>query len=155
MSVAVQYRRRLAGPFGRWLLVGLVLAGIIGMHVLSEQDAGVGHGMVMTAQTMRSAHAGVYSEPDPVPMLMTDQAETRTGQVTASPATDGGMPGSMAMCLLFLAAGVAALALLLLRLCRTIRAAGQASVAGRGWGYFLRGPPRAASPRIALCILRV
>lgn len=153
--------RRLRAPawlMGRWLLVGLVVAGVFGMHVLSAPDHGVGHGMVMTAQAMDSEQASVHgSAPSTSTIQMDGHFEVRSDQASAPavPSTPPPMPAAMAMCLLFLAAAGAVVAILTLAGGRSDRAAGQRSATGLGLGHSWRDPPGAAPPRIALCILRV
>lgn len=158
MSMPRRISRLLTGVWGRWLLVGLVMAGIVGMHVLSEQDSGAGHGMVMTPQSMAPGQADGHVELVAGTMVMAD-ADAHGGHATVAAsvvAAAGGMSGSMAMCLLFLGAGAAALGLLLmLRLRRADRTKGHASTTAGGCGLFLRGPPGGDPPRIALCVLRV
>lgn len=148
--------RQLAAVSVRRLMVGLVIAGIVGMHVLSVQDPGGGHGMVMTPQSMESGRVDGHGDLTEAPMAMS--GADATGQPTVAPsvpAGGNGMSGSMAMCLLFLGAGAAALALLMLRLRRADGPVRHPSTTGRGWGYLLRGPPGTDPPRIALCVLRV
>lgn len=148
--------RQLAGVSGRWLLVGLVMAGIVGMHVLSAPDSGEGHGMVMTAQRTELGHTDGHGATSAAPMLMSDAAAGEAiGATSVAAAGGNGMSGSMAMCLLFLGAAAAALAVLMLRMRRKARPAGHSCPAASGWGPFLRGPPGADPPRIALCVLRV
>ncbi|WP_090475584.1 DUF6153 family protein [Nakamurella panacisegetis] len=133
----------------RWLLLGLVIAGIVGMHVLSEHDAGGGHGMMMNpgAVAAEPAHHGA------MPAAM----NTASGgpMMSGVPDSGGGMSSGMAACILFLVigAGLVALALLVLR-----RAAGRPAAAGPWWlgsGRSERGPPGSGAPRISLCVLRV
>lgn len=151
-----QFRRQMAAVMCRWLLAGLAMAGIVVMHVLSMPDSGVGHGMLMTAGSMRSQHAEVHSEMTAAPMLMPDTvASTAVVVPSVSLATpDNGMSGSMAMCLLYLGAATAGVALLLLRKSRPGPTAGQLSTSAQVWRYRLRGPPGAVLPRFSLCVLR-
>jgi hypothetical protein len=148
--------RQLAAVSARWLMVGLVIAGIVGMHVLSVQDPGEGHGMVMTPQSMESDWADGHGDLSAGPMVMSGAGAPGQATVAPSVAAGGnGMSGSMVMCLLFLGAGAAALALLVLHMRRADGPVRHPSRTGRGWGCLLRGPPGADPPRIALCVLRV
>lgn len=158
MSLPHRCLRALAWLMGRWLLVGLVVAGVFGMHVLSAPDDGVGHGMVMTAQAMDSEQASVHGgAPSSPTMQMDGHFEVRSDHASAPtvPSTPPPMPAAMAMCLLFLAAAAAVVAILTLAVGRSDRAAGQRSATGLGLGRSWRDPAGAAPPRIALCILRV
>lgn len=164
MSGSGNYLRLPAWLVGRWLLVGLVVAGVFGMHVLSAPDDGVGHGMVMTAQGVDADQAGAHGALSSSTRQMGGHVEVRSGQASASasarsnsflPDTPPSMPGEMAMCLLFLATAAAAVAMVKRAVGRSDRAAGQHSATGLALGHSWRGPLRAASPRIALCILRV
>lgn len=153
------------GRLVRWVLLGLVAAGVIGMHVLSEPDTGSGHGMMMyttpnhPVAVARSAATGI--DPHLPGMVMTSTAAA--SEVSFAPATaaeittpaPGEMSGAMGMCLLFLAAGAAAIVLTLLAF-RARRSAVDLTVRFSGrWAVSRRGPPLIAVPPHSLCILRV
>jgi hypothetical protein len=119
------------------------------MHVLSEHDAGGGHGM-MVNPTAAAAHHSKH-------MAMPADVAMPAGGVTlaAAPASDGGLSSGMEACILFLAIGVSLILLALL----VKRCADRKQPTGkRLWLWSVhsqRGPPGARPPRISLCVLRV
>jgi len=137
----------------RGVLLAAVLAGLFGMHVLTDEDSG--HGTLPMIAT--SAHDGMTG-PDrattkAVPATI-DAADSGAVLLPAAPGS-GGDHGTMAGCILFLVIGGAALILALLR----HRGAPWATGLGRLAGIALtdlrrRGPP-GAWPRLALCVIRV
>ena len=143
----------------RWLLLALIAAGVIGMHVLSEQDTGTGHGMVMDATAVAQSASGTDHRPQSMEMMQSSTAYS--GSPVAALYTDltapahQDMSGAMAMCLLFLAAGAAAIALLLLAVRLRRHPADLTTWLSGPWGVNRRGPPPLPVPPHSLCILRV
>jgi hypothetical protein len=145
----------------RFILLALVAAGVIGMHVLSQQNTGTGHGMVMDAAPPAAALAQSASVIDHQAMDMTpSSAAPRVSPAVASSANlmapvHPGLPGAMAMCLLFLATGAAALTLTLLAVQAGRRTADLTVRFSGIWGASRRGPPLSPVDPDFLCILRV
>ncbi len=135
MPPAVQTRAREGLPWSaaRWLLIGLLLAGVLGMHVLSGHDSSGRHGLIV------NAGAGAHqAQPQPAP------ADAMV------PTVPNDLPGSIAACLLALAV-VVGLALLLLRPVRRARQGPGRFSSGFAW----RGPPSSGSFRLSLCVSRI
>jgi hypothetical protein len=140
----------------RSVLLAAVLAGLFGMHVLTDEDSGTGgHGTLPMIAT--SAHDDMSgparAATRDVPATI-DAADRGAVFLPATPGT-GGDHGAMAGCILFLVIGGVALILALLR----HRGAPWATGLGRLVGIVLtdlrrRGPP-GAWPRLALCVIRV
>lgn len=127
----------------RWTLFAALLAGLLGMHVLTVGHRDEGHG---TLPVSIGQHV-----PMDAPSL--DPAEPAAGPA-ALPGVGG--PEGMAGCILFLAAGVGA-AVLALRRRRFTEAHPSAPPppgVGAVTGVLRRGPPR-RTPRAALCVIRV
>jgi hypothetical protein len=139
----------------RGILLAAVLAGIFGMHVLTADDAGNGHGALPMTST-----AGMSSDHE---MATTHDlqvvAAAQMAPVTAATVFLGdpgsGMPhGAMAACILFLAA--AALILGLRRYSWLTRTTGPGSAARSALtGIRRRGPPGRYRPRVTLCVIRI
>lgn len=140
----------------RGLLIAVVLAGIFGMHVLTADDGANGHGALPMTSTaaMAGGHEMVTThEPD----VAAAAEMTRVRVATSFFANSGsGMPhGSMAACVLFLAAA-AALILILFRYRRLTLTIGPGSAARSALtGIRRRGPPGRYRPRVALCVIRI
>jgi hypothetical protein len=145
----------------RWMLLALVAAGVIGMHVLSEQDTGGGHGMVMDAGAPVAAMGPSASAMDHQAMIMTSPSASSLASSAIVSSADlltparQGMSGAMAMCLLFLATGAAALTLALLAAHATRRAADLTDGFSVLRGVRRRGPPLPLVDSHLLCIWRV
>lgn len=127
----------------RWTLCAALLAGLLGMHVLTVGHRDEGHGTLPVP----------IGEHGPMGAPSLEPAEPAAGPAAVP---DVGGPEGMIVCVLFLAAGVRAAVLALLRRRRTgahptvappPRA--QAII-----GSLRRGPPR-PTPRVALCVIRV
>ncbi|WP_395729872.1 DUF6153 family protein [Nakamurella sp.] len=133
-------------PLARWVLLLAVIAGVIGMHVLTAGD-GPGHGM-LPAVTMAAGHHG-----DPAMAEPASHSASVEPMVASLPPAFG--HGDMAGCILFLVVGGA---LLLLALALARAGTGPDDRDRRAAGLLLdlrrRGPPD-GWPRIALRVLRV
>ncbi|MFN8200551.1 MAG: DUF6153 family protein [Nakamurella multipartita] len=140
-------RRVTARAVARWLLLVAVAAGIFGMHALTAEDTGHGHGVLPVASSAATGHAGMNPDaavfaPDPGGF-----------QTVAGGAGHGGDTAIMAGCLLFLVVGAAALIAALLQALRgSARAAADRVAAAAITGVRGRGPP--PRPRVALCVIR-
>ena len=127
----------------RWTLFAALLAGLLGMHVLTVGHRDEGHGTLPVP-------IGEHEQMDAV---ILDPVEPAAGPA-ARP--DVGGPQGMAGCILFLAAGVGAavLALLRRRFTDAPPSAPPPPRVGAVTGVLRRGPPR-RTPRVALCVIRV
>lgn len=137
-------------PLARWVLLLAVIAGVIGMHILTPGD-GPGHGMLPAAMAVDHHAAATGPEPPPVELSKTELSKTGLS-MTELPS--GSAHGDMAGCILFLVIGGAAL--LLLALCRPLPDAHADAHRARGLRLDLRrsGPP-VGWPRLALNVIRV
>ncbi|MDQ6656936.1 MAG: hypothetical protein M3Z00_01660 [Actinomycetota bacterium] len=129
---------------GRWLLIGLVLSGVVAMHVLSEPATSGGHGMMMDARLGQSA-----------PMMHDQDGGAAASMGSAVPqvmATDGSMA---ACCILFLVAGAAAAMAAMLISIRARAAVVLRQLFAGVLDPSPRGPPGRRPPRISLCVQRV
>jgi len=146
------------GKVRRWLLLGAVIAGIFGMHVLTAEDGTSRHGALPMIST--AGHADMTGH-DPqlasARPLAVDAAVGMAGvaAVTAADPGSGGDHGAMAGCILFLAVGAAALILVLLRLRGGPGLAGIGRFAGTAVSDMRRRGPPGRWPRFALCVIRV
>lgn len=121
----------------RWLLIGILVAGVIGMHVLSQHDSAGGHRLVIDAVTADSPRS-IYP------------AAAQQVSDSAAPSLPGGVSGLTAACILALVV-VGGLVLLFLGQARRDRDA-----AGRFvFDVIGRGPPVPGPSRLSLCVLRV
>jgi hypothetical protein len=140
----------------RGLLLGAVLAGIFGMHVLTADDGASGHGalpMISTAGHGMTGGAGTAVTHDPRVVPAPQMSPVAMASVSAADSGSGMTHGGMAACILFLAA--AALILVLLRYRRLTRSTGLGRAARSALtGIRRRGPPGRYRPRIALCVIR-
>ncbi len=131
----------------RWLL-GMVLAGVFAMHVLSQPSAAGGHGMLMGLQSGQST-------------LIHSQDGSATGSMASTPPTtvmatpDNSMSSMAACCILFLVVGAAAALLALLVSVDARTAVMQRLLFSGLLDLSRRGPPGRRPPRISLCVLRV
>lgn len=140
-------RRVTARVMTRWLLLGAVVAGIFGMHVLTAEDAGHGHG-ALPVSTSTAGHAGMPADTTPALSVKSTDAET-----VAAPSGHGTNTTVMAGCMLLLAIGAAALIAALLRSVGHADSTGFSRVTAGIAGIQRRGPPH--RPRVALCVTRI
>lgn len=140
-------RRVIARAVARWLLLVAVAAGVFGMHALTAEDTGHGHGVLPVASGPAADHAGMN------PAAAAVSAFDPGGfQTVAGDAGHGGDTATMAGCLLFLVVGAAALIAALLRALRSSDRAAADRAAAALTGVRRRAPPR--RPRVALCVIR-
>ena len=135
------------------MLLAAVLAGVFGMHVLSAEDSGGGHGALPMIAT--SAHDVMTG--DDLAHRAAPAADARSGGVVvlrAAPGT-GGDHGAMGGCILFLVVGGAALILALLRHRGAPWATGMGRLAGVALTDLRRRGPPGRWPRLALGVIRV
>lgn len=127
----------------RWTLFAALLAGLLGMHVLTVGHRDEGHGTLPVSIGQHGSMEAVSLDP----------AEPAAGPAALP---DVGGPEGMAGCLLFLTAGVGAavLALLRRRFTDAYPSAPPSPRVGAVIGVLRRGPPR-RTPRVALCVIRV
>lgn len=131
----------------RWLLLAAVLAGLVGMHVLTDGDDTSVHGdlapaPVAAAQSSAGGRAGGgYAWSGAV--------------VSAAPNDPIGAGHAMAQCVLFLVTVGSALLLALLGSRCPTTTRGLFAAVTAIWGELRRrGPPGPERPRIALCVTR-
>ncbi len=141
----------------RLMLLAALLAGLLGMHVLTAGDSGSEHGALpMISTAGHRDMTGPASSPSPVPMVM--DALPLPGIASrlspADPGSGGVDHGAMAGCILFLVVGGAGLILLLLRHRDDQGRTGIGRLAGVVTDLRRRGPP-GRWPRLALCVIRV
>lgn len=133
----------------RLLLIAAVMAGLLAMHVLSQHDAGGGHGAVLAPAAASTGQVGQHH-----PSAVVEHAAPTRDTAGFSPAPpEHGM--SMAECILFLAAAVSVLIALLLAALTRRRAVDAAAPTRRAEMGRRRGPPWRRPPRLTLCVLRV
>ena len=150
---------------GRWLLFALLLAGVFGMHVLTDDDAGNGHGALPTISTAGHRDMTEHATAAPTdqvgltaPGQITGVADPRSAVAALRPGDpgSGGDQGAMGGCILFLVVGAAAMILALLRQRGTIRSTGLGGLAHAALTDLRRrGPPGRYRPRVALCVIRI
>lgn len=149
--------RPCAWPLVRWLIIGVVLAGVFAMHVLGEHDSGGGHGMLVESHDMPAAvsspidsHAGIVS----IAAESGSQALLAVMPVAAlTPGT--ATQASMDTCILFLVIVGGLVLLMLLASGRPKDLVGPSRQGLPWWTLWRRGPPGSGPPRISLCVLRV
>lgn len=140
----------------RVTLLGAVLAGLFGMHVLTADGGSGRHAALPMIGT--TGHADMTGPaPSPTAAMSMDALGSRpdAAGLTVNPGSGGDGHGAMAGCILFLVVGGAAMILLLLR----YRAGSGTAGLGRFVGIAVtdmrrRGPP-GRWPRLALCVIRV
>ena len=152
-------------PAARAVVLAAVLAGLFGMHVLTAEDTGAGHGalpMIDLIQQggghdpgMVAADAAMDATSPAVQEPTGHAPPGRVEEFTAAGSGFGGGHGEMAGCILFLVIGGAAV--LLIRLRRRLLSPDNRL----GWATgaavsFLRrrGPPPGWT-RLSLCVIRV
>lgn len=147
----------------RWMLLAAVLAGLLGMHILTDEHGTSRHSMLPMANIAAHDVKGGLNDAsvDAVPIGKTGAMSVSTPvgvDVQAMPATP--VPdvehGAMAGCILFLV--VVGGAALLLALLRRLHGAGSPGISrlARAAVFDMRrrGPP-GRWPRLALCVIRV
>ncbi len=131
----------------RWVLLGLVIAGVLAMHVLGDHDTGG------TAEPMAMAmHSTPGAAAPAMAMTRRPAGEAPAVAPAALTAGHGGPVSAMDCCVLFLTAGGALLVLL-----RTGTSAPAVTFSADWifWNCARRRPPAAGPLRIRLCVLRV
>jgi len=139
----------------RLMLLGAVLAGLFGMHVLTADDGSSRHGALPMIST--TGHADMTG-PAPSPaaaMSMALGSLPGAAVLAVDPGSGGDGHGAMAGCILFLVVGGAALILLLLRYRAGSGTAGLGRFAGIAVTDMRRRGPPDRWPRLALCVIRV
>jgi len=165
-------RRNHGGTLVRWLLLGAVVAGLLGMHVLTAGGADGGHGSLppigSAGHSEMSANAATsmtdpWAATGPAVMFDTSAAPlvVVAGQVSdvlrsAPIGMGGGSHDGMVICILVLAISGAALLVALMQARWIFRTVAVEPVAGAALIDVLqRGPPGRYRPRVALCVIRV
>jgi len=136
-------------------LLGAVLAGLFGMHVLTADGGSGPHGALPMIGT--TGHADMTGPaPSPAAATSMDALDSlpAAAVLAVDPGSGGDGHGAMTGCILFLVVGGAALILLL-----RYRAGSGPAGLGRFVGIAVtdmrrRGPP-GRWPRVALCVIRV
>ena len=140
----------------RVTLLGAVLAGLFGMHVLTADGGSGQHGALpMISTTGHADMTGPAPSPAAAMSMVAVGSLPGAAVLAVEPGSGGDGHGAMAGCILFLVVGGAALILLLLR----YRAGSGTAGLGRFVGIAVtdmrrRGPP-GRWPRLALCVIRV
>lgn len=148
----------------RLILLAAVLAGLLGMHVLTAEDGASRHGALPMIST--AGHDGLTGHDDPTSAGIMP-AMAATGDLPAGGAlvthstlaptepAPGDDHGAMAGCILFLVIGGTALILLLLRRRNMSGTTGFGRLVGPVLTEIRRRGPPGCRPRIALCVIRV
>ena len=141
----------------RVTLLGAVLAGLFGMHVLTADGGSGHHGALPTISAPGHADmTGPAPSPAATMSMVALGGVSGVAVLAVDPGSGGDGHGAMAGCILFLVVGGAALILLLLL---RYRAGSGTAGLGRFVGIAVtdmrrRGPP-GRWPRLALCVIRV
>ena len=145
----------------RWTLLAAVLAGLFGMHVLTDGDNASGHGdlaPVRAAAQSSSSTDVMTSMPRDLPTASDSGSTSNTSSVAvisavwAAPTVPMGAGHAMSQCVLFLVA--VGSALLASRWPATT--CGLLAAVTAIWGELRRrGPPGPERRRIALCVTRI
>jgi hypothetical protein len=142
----------------RLTLLGAVLAGLFGMHVLTADD-GSRHGALpmisTTGHDTMTGHRSAPTTPPPMSMAALDGLPGIAAVLTIDPGSGGDGHGAMAGCILFLVVGGATLILLLLRYHAGSGMAGLGRLVGTVRTDMRRRGPPDRWPRLALCVIRV
>ena len=149
---------RIHSSFGRrlwrWLLLMCVVAGIVGMHVLTGGD------MASHGEPPSTAHHLSMTSDEHVLPSRSEHPDVTTGtavggSMSATTDRSAGSDG-MGTCILFLTVGGAALLLALLMV-RRLRLGDRIAipVGVRADGPMRRGPPGPNLPRLVLCVHRI
>ena len=145
----------------RWTLLAAVLAGLFGMHVLTDGDTASGHGdlaPVGAAGQSSSSNlvmTGMPRASDSDPAVNTSSVPVISA-VWAAPTVPMGAGHGMAQCVLFLVAVGSALLLALLASRWPAPTGGLLAAVTTIWGELRRrGPPGPERRRIALCVTRI
>ena len=146
----------------RWTLLAAVLAGLFGMHVLTDGDTASGHGdlaPVRTAAQSPSSTDVMTGMPRDLPTAFDSGSTSNTSSVaviSAAPTVPMGAGHGMAQCVLFLVAVGSALLLALLASRWPATTGGLLAAVTTIWGELRRrGPPGPERRRIALCVTRI
>jgi hypothetical protein len=148
----------------RWTLLAAVLAGLFGMHVLSDGDDTSGHGDLapVAAGQPPSGTDVMTGMPRDLPTASGSGATSNTSSVAvvsavwAAPTVPMGAGHGMAQCVLFLVAVGSALLLALLASRWPATTGGLLAAVTTIWGELRRrGPPGPERRRIALCVTRI
>jgi hypothetical protein len=148
----------------RWTLLAAVLAGLFGMHVLSDGDDASGHGdlaPVVAGQSSSSTDV-MTGMPRDLPTAFDSDSAVNTSSVAvvsavwAAPTVPMGGGHGMAQCVLFMVAVGSALLLALLASRWPATTGGLLAAVTTIWGELRRrGPPGPERRRIALCVTRI
>ena len=149
----------------RWTLLAAVLAGLFGMHVLTDGDNASGHGDLApvgaAARSSSSSDVMTGMPRDPPTASDSDSAMTTSSvavisAVSAAPTVPMGAGHTMAQCVLFLVTVGSALLLALLASRWPAPTGGLLAAVTAIWGELRRrGPPGPERRRIALCVTRI
>ena len=149
----------------RWTLLAAVLAGLFGMHVLTDGDNASGHGdlaPVGAAGQSSSSNLVMTGLPRDLPTASGSGSTSNTSSVavvsavSAAPTVPMGAGHTMAQCVLFLVTVGSALLLALLASRWPAPTGGLLAAVTAIWGELRRrGPPGPERRRIALCVTRI
>ena len=149
----------------RWTLLAAVLAGLFGMHVLTDGDNASGHGdlaPVRAAAQSSSSTDVMTSMPRDLPTASDSGSTLNTSSVavisavSAAPTVPMGAGDGMAQCVLFLFTVGSAVLLALLASRWPATTGGLPAAVTTIWGELRRrGPPGPERRRIALCVTRI
>ena len=146
----------------RWTLLTAVLAGLFGMHVLTDGDNASGHGdlaPVGAAGQSSSSTDVMTSMPRDLPTASDSGSAVNTSSVavvSAAPTVPMGAGHGMAQCVLFLVTVGSAVLLALLASRWPAPTGGLLAAVTAIWGELRRrGPPGPERRRIALCVTRI
>ena len=149
----------------RWTLLAAVLAGLFGMHVLSDGDDTSGHGDLAPLGAAGQSPSGtdvMTGMPRNLPTAFDSGSTSNTSSVAvisavwAAPTVPMGPGHTMAQCVLFLVAVGSALLLALLASRWPATTGGLLAAVTTIWGELRRrGPPGPERRRIALCVTRI
>jgi hypothetical protein len=145
----------------RWTLLAAVLAGLFGMHVLTDGDNASGHGdlaPVGAAGQSSSSNLVMTGMPRDLPTAFDSGSAVNTSSVavvSAAPTVPMGAGHTMAQCVLFLVTVGSALLLALLASRWPATTGCLLAAVTAIWGELRRGPPGPERRRIALCVTRI
>ena len=138
----------------RWLLLAAVLAGLVGMHVLTDGDDTSVHGDLAPAP-VAAAQSSSGDRVVPAGGRAGGGYAWSGAVVSAAPNDPMGADHAMAQCVLFLVTVGSALLLALLGSRCPTTTRGLFAAVTAIWGELRRrGPPGPERPRIALCVTR-
>ena len=151
----------------RWTLLAAVLAGLFGMHVLTDGDSPSGHGdlaPVGAAGQSSSSNLVMTGMPRDLPTASDSVPASNASSpsvavisaVSAAPTVPMGAGHGMSPCVLFLVAVGSAVLLALLASRWPATTCGLLAAVTAIWGELRRrGPPGPERRRIALCVTRI